>query len=231
MGIDLTLIKFFDACFEAGPLPGPVLALGSLAINDDPERVRAFAARNAYRRLAEEMSVSALFAERYGVHDYVSCDVNGLADFHIDLNAPLPPAHVARYGGVLNGGTLEHVFDVRQAFQNVHDALVVGGVAIHTTPTTWFDHGFFNFNPVAFRLLAEANCYRVLSEGFYYSAGGFAGQTSPIVSLLTDRAVPGQNFDNMEAFRSGSLPANAMHLVALKKTEDTSFKTPTQVST
>ena len=55
---------------------------------------------------------------------YLSCvDINGQADIlFLDLGRPLPEDQRGAYLSVLNGGTLEHLFDLRLAMQNIHDA-------------------------------------------------------------------------------------------------------------
>ena len=231
MGVDLALSRFFDACAQGAALKGPMLALGSLDLRGTPEELDAYSDAHGYARLKRERNVAALMADRYAVEPYVSCDVNGLADVWLDLAQPLPAEHRARYRSILNGGTLEHVFDLKQAMENIHDATAVGGVMIHTCPTTWFDHGFVNHNPVLFRLTAEANGYELVAEGFYYSPGSFPGQTAAVVSLpAVDTVVPGTDRSNAALFSGPALPANAMYLIALRKTVDGRFRTPVQIS-
>lgn len=232
MGVDIAEARFFDACARNGGIEGPMLALGSLSIQERPEDIDAFARENGYKALLAEHSVANFFRERYGVAQYVSCDVNGLADVHIDLGIPLPAEHKGQYGSILNGGTLEHVFDMRQAMENIHDAVAVGGIMIHTCPMTWFDHGFVNHNPVLFHLTAKANSYEIVAEGFYYNLGAFANQTKPVVSVVgEDETIPGFGRTNSEMFRgAAALPANCMHLIALRKTSGRAFVVPSQVS-
>lgn len=228
MGVDLALTRFFDAC---APLHGPMLALGSLDLRGSPEDLSAYAATNRYTRLGREPSVAALMADRYGVEPYVSCDINGLADIRLDLAQPLPLEHKRRYRSVLNAGTIEHVFDLRQAMENVHDATDLGGVMIHTSPVTWFEHGFVNHNPLLYRLVADANGYEIAAAGYYYSPGTFPGQTAPIVSIAgLDSTVPGANCREPALFTGSTLPANAMYLTAMRKMRDRAFRSPTQVS-
>lgn len=232
MGVDLVLTRFFDACAAAGEgLEGPLLALGSLTLRETPETVREYATANGYDRLASEQSVAALFAERYRVEQYLSCDINGQADIHLDLTQPLPPEHRAAYRSVLNGGTLEHVFDLRQVMQNIHDATCCGGLMIHTSPVTWFDHGFVNINPMLYRMTAAANGYEIVSEGYYFCAGTWPGQESPIVLLegaAGEVAPSGQPV--AEVFAGRRLPALAMHLIALRKRGEAAFQPPVQAS-
>jgi SAM-dependent methyltransferase len=232
MGVDIALMRFFDHCAGKGGVTGPMLALGSLNIQETPEAIRNYATANGYTNLLADGSVASLFRDRYGLERYVSCDINGLADEYVDLGIPLPQNLRGQFQSILNGGTLEHVFDMRQATENIHDALAVGGTVIHTTPTTWFDHGFVNHNPVMHHLVAQANGYEILSEGTYYNLGTFEGQTHPVVSVFQlDERIPGFDKTNREMFTGAAkLPANSMHLIAMRKMSDRPFVIPTQVA-
>lgn len=231
MGVDIALLRFFDHCASKGGFMGPMLGLGSLTIRESEEVLETYARANGYANLLADRSVASLFRDRYGLEGYVSCDVNGLADEYIDLGVPLPAKLRGKFRSVMNGGTLEHVFDLRQATENIHEALAVGGTVIHTTPTTWFDHGFVNHNPVMHHLVAQANGYEVLSEGIHYNTGTFEGQASPVVSVFElDERVPGLEMSNRELFSGARLPANTTFLIAMRKTSDKPFVIPTQVS-
>ncbi|HEU4686229.1 MAG TPA: methyltransferase domain-containing protein, partial [Nitrospira sp.] len=137
MGIAFSFLPFLDACFEQRALLSPVLALGALKIHEPPERIAALAGEHAYAHLARDHSVRALLRDRYEVSAYQDCDVNGLADLHLDLGKPLDETWDGRFGTVLNGGTVEHVFDVRQAMTNIHRLVRPGGTMIHLAPVTW----------------------------------------------------------------------------------------------
>jgi hypothetical protein len=51
---------------------------------------------------------------------------------------------------ILDPGTLEHCFNIGQAFINVRNLVRPGGAIIHTNPLTMLNHGFFNINPTAY---------------------------------------------------------------------------------
>jgi SAM-dependent methyltransferase len=231
MGVDFPQTRFLDHCASKGAMKGPMLALGSLTIQETEETILQQAREWGYHQLAAEKSVAAFFRERYDIQEYTSCDINGLADEYLDLGLPLPDKLRGRFNSIFNGGTLEHVFDLRQAVENIHDALTVGGVVIHTTPTTWINHGFVNHNPIMHHLTAEANRYEIVAEGTYYNVGSFEGQARPIVSVYElDNEIPGFGKRNQDMFAGPTLPANSMHLVALRKTSAAKFVIPTQVA-
>ena len=65
-----------------------------------------------------------------------------------DMNQPLPEALHNRFDFVLDGGTLEHVFNVAQSFTNVFNMLKVGGTFVSAVPFNgWPGHGFYQFQP------------------------------------------------------------------------------------
>ena len=88
-------------------------------------------------------------------------DFDGTEIAHkLDLNQPIDIGQ--RFDIVHNAGTLEHVFDIAQAFRNIHNLTRPGGFMIHHAPFVgWVDHGFYALQPTLFWDLAEANGYRI----------------------------------------------------------------------
>ncbi len=231
MGIDFAQVDFLDLCTENDGIQNPVLALGSLTIRESGHDIAQFAREAGYTRFEREGSIRALFQDRYGIREYCDCDVNGQAALRLDLNHPIPFDLVGKFGTLLNGGTLEHIFDVRQSMENIHLLVRSGGTFIHMVPLTWYDHGFFNLNPVLFYSLARANRYSILAEGYYAAAGSLPDcPVKPKVILMRGLEDDVDRQRQVRAmFDKVSLPANMMYLVALRKHEDTPFVTPYQV--
>ena len=95
------------------------------------------------------------------------------ADIIHDLNQRIPD-YFRQFDLILNQGTLEHVFDIRQALWNLSDLTRVGGEVVHMAPAAFLNHGFYNFNALLF-----ADFYRQsgwIEEELFYSV-------SPKVSL------------------------------------------------
>jgi SAM-dependent methyltransferase len=88
-------------------------------------------------------------------------DLGGTKAAHkLDLNEAIDIGQ--RFDIVHNAGTLEHVFDIAQAFRNMHNLTRPGGFMIHHAPFVgWVDHGFYALQPTLFWDLAEANDYRI----------------------------------------------------------------------
>jgi hypothetical protein len=232
MGIDFAQIQFFDVCHKQGGLQAPLLGLGSLVIRESQEDIEHFANDLGYRTLEKELSVRAFFRDRYNILEYRDCDINGSAEISLDLNKTVPENFVGAFGTILNGGTLEHVFDIRQAMDTLHCLVRPNGSFIHMVPVTWFDHGFVNVNPMFFRTVAETNEYTMLAEGFYFLNGALLGGTEkPSVLVTRGGAQDAETSDRVKACILGqTLPANMMYLVAMRKNKNAEFRVPYLVS-
>ena len=168
MGIVFSFLEFFDVCYRQQALQSPMLALGSLEINEPAAEIQAFAAQNPSWQHDPERGVHSLFRDRYGVTDYRDCDLNDKADLTIDLNQPLGPELIGSAMTILNGGTIEHIFDIAQTLINIHDMAHPGATIIHLAPISWYEHGYYNFNPRLFTAVAKTNAYALLAEAFWF---------------------------------------------------------------
>ncbi len=76
-----------------------------------------------------------------------------------DLNEKIPDNFKNRYTVVLDGGTLEHVFNFPLAIRNAMEMVELGGHYIGITPTNNYSgHGFYQFSPeLYFRIFTEEN--------------------------------------------------------------------------
>lgn len=76
----------------------------------------------------------------------------------VDLNLP---AELGQYDLVLDAGTLEHCFNIGQAFANALAAVRPGGRIFHTPPLSMVNHGFFNLCPTLFFDLYTQNGWEI----------------------------------------------------------------------
>lgn len=155
----------------------------------------------------------AFYASLFSPSRIVSVDRNGTPDaLRHDLNYALPTNEL--FDVVINHGTAEHVFNIAQVFQTIHDHCETGGLMIHDAPFNgWIDHGFYCLNPTLFYDLAAANNYEVLRVAI-----GAIGADEDIT--LTSR-------DHVHRL-AGKIPVNALLLVALRKIIDLPFRVPMQ---
>jgi hypothetical protein len=80
-----------------------------------------------------------------------------------DLNEPIPEAFKEKYDLVLDGGTLEHIFNFPVALKNAMEMVRVGGNAIFLSPANnYVGHGFYQLSPELYlQALSEQNGYRI----------------------------------------------------------------------
>lgn len=99
-------------------------------------------------KFAEECLLGAFGAQ---IVDSIDASNYQNATFINDLNEDLPSRMFGQYDTVLDFGTSEHIYDIRQVFENVSNAVKVGGQIVHVLPTNGFSgHGFYQFSPEFF---------------------------------------------------------------------------------
>jgi hypothetical protein len=116
-------------------------------------------------RQHEFISDKALFTA-LGFTAMDSVDVSDYegADFVHDLNHPgLAERLGCSYDTVMDPGTIEHVFDVGMALENIFDVMHPGSVVLHSLPLgNRIDHGFYQFSPNFLLDYYEANNFEIL---------------------------------------------------------------------
>lgn len=230
MGIAPTFLPFLDRLHARRPLAAPALGLGSLDLSGD---VSAFGHPELVAR-GGRRAVGELLRLRYGVETYQDADINGLADLALDLSKPLPEALRGRHGTVLNAGTLEHVVDLRQAFQNVHELVRPGGTIVHIAPLTWMEHGFVNLSVRLFREIAAANGYVVELEAIWRRGDPVEAEGEGVLCFgpgFEDPRRPGASLLPTALFQRATLPAYLLYLGAFTRTGDAPFTVPVEVGT
>lgn len=237
MGVAFVFLEFFDICHKLGTFRDPMMALGSLTINDSEENIQAYLTEHPDWDTKDGVSVRSLMKQRYGINVYSDCDLDGKADLAVDLNKPLPSDLFGTANTILNGGTLEHVLNASQAFENCHGMLGVGGTIVHMAPITWYNHGFYNLNPVMFRMVARANSYTLVAEAFWFSRRlppmieAACPRISPKHMVITykDGAVTEDSTTVSRLFGEDVLPAGALYVAAYQKSTDSRFVVPYDV--
>lgn len=156
----LTEARAQGACFDQ------TLTLGRLAcylsLSDSRRIARVLPPDSTFVKSAAAGKVAPFvddFLFALGARSVDSMDANSFegATVSHDLNEPLPAHLLQKYDAVVDGGTLEHVFNVPVAFRNAMDALRVGGRFFATVPANNFcGHGFYQFSAEFF--------YRVFSR-------------------------------------------------------------------
>lgn len=83
--------------------------------------------------------------------DSVDCSEYEGATIICNLNNDIPEDLYNRFDVIYDGGSTEHMFNIPKAFENYNKMLKVGGLVIHSLPSTGcLDHGFYMFSPTLF---------------------------------------------------------------------------------
>lgn len=80
-----------------------------------------------------------------------------------DLNKSMSNELSNRFDIVLDGGTLEHCFNVGQAITNLLSFAKTDGFIFHCNPLCMINHGFFNFSPTFYHDFYSDNGHRLVS--------------------------------------------------------------------
>jgi len=111
--------------------------------------------------------LDSFFAEVIGAREVTALDHSDYegAQLRHDLNDPLPREYWGQFDAVIDGGTLEHVFNVPVALSSCMRALKVGGRFFGANPANnLMGHGFYQFGPeLYYRVFSEQNGFRVES--------------------------------------------------------------------
>jgi hypothetical protein len=185
MGLSKSALRFLLEEHRRSPIRGSVLTLGRQNVYATLDEVRSLFARAGVAAPALPAGVAATtnipswigtpkerntsdvaFFRMLGASDVLALDHSAFegAELVWDLNEPIPPDFADRFDFILDGGTLEHVFNTRQALVNVGKMLRVHGRVVHMSPTSnYVNHGFYQFSPTLFFDFYEANRFSDLS--------------------------------------------------------------------
>lgn len=111
------------------------------------------------------------FFRKLGAEQSDSLDASTYEEASIihDMNLPLPEELYSKYSVVIDGGSLEHVFNFPVAIKNCMDLIEKDGYYIGITPANNFlGHGFYQFSPeLYYRIFSEANGFKVRKMYLY----------------------------------------------------------------
>ncbi len=176
MGLSVDSTRFAVQAWQAGVRFDRTLALGHQHMMVGPERIEALLQEHgAWPPPGGEQALHAAlrgngwrfaeFLRALGAQQVDSVDASpyeGATLVH-DLNQPIPAEWESHYDVVVDGGTLEHVFNFPVAISNCMRLVKPGGHLLLLTPTNnYCGHGFYQFSPeLLFRILSRENGYEV----------------------------------------------------------------------
>jgi len=96
------------------------------------------------------------------IRSFDASDYEQATDIH-DFNLPLEGEYRDYFDIVIDGGTLEHIFNIQIAFANAMQMIRPGGFYLGLTPTNNFcGHGFYQFSPeFYFRVFTADNGFQI----------------------------------------------------------------------
>ena len=169
MGIDLASIQFLCCAKNIGAdfsdtmmvgrqmvnVPADVAASILRAIGTPRERVFT----TLHGRFAEPLFT--LLGARH-VSSVDASDHEGATHIH-DFNQPLPTSLAKQFSVVHDGGTIEHVFNVIQAFKNCMEMVRVGGHFLQVNvANNYMGHGFWQFCPeLIYQIFSRENGFQI----------------------------------------------------------------------
>ena len=173
MGLDANGCRFVLYAHRLGADFSETLTLGRQGVHLAPRELdRAlaeFGAPAGAGGAAALVQASDGYAEgllrHLGAREVVSMDASSYegATLVHDLNLPAPPVLHERFTAVIDGGTLEHVFDVATALRSCMTMLRPGGHFLAMAPSNNFmGHGFYQFSPeLYFRAFSRENGFEI----------------------------------------------------------------------
>ncbi|MEO0358455.1 MAG: hypothetical protein AAF386_09210 [Pseudomonadota bacterium] len=142
--------------FDAPPKSGIMLGRQTMYLHDKHAKLVADALTHAGQSgttladLKQDDGFSETALRALGLGDVKSFDMSdyeGAAFVH-DLNEPVPADWHGKFDFIYDGGTIEHVFNVPVALQNMFNLLSDNGVFFSINAMNgWWGHGMYQFSP------------------------------------------------------------------------------------
>jgi SAM-dependent methyltransferase len=199
-----------------GDVPLDEVAADLARMDAEPKHVAALAEIRTANRPSQLYELARLFFNGIaGASAYASIDPGTPGSkYRFDLNRPVPIDQT--FDVVCNFGTAEHIFNIAQLYETVHDRTRPGGLMVHSGPFTgWPDHGFFSLHPTLYFDLARENDYTIESM--------VCAQMNPFKFLQV-----ASHEEMFGLIKAGKIPAHSHLNVVFRKTTDAPFRIPTQ---
>ena len=236
MALDFNSVKFLLWSKNLGASFDRTITLGHQGIGMSCSLGRARRTINKFGISATEAEIelsfqrkgeTVLYADQFlhilGAKEVVTVDrsdFEGATLLH-DLNQPFPEHLKGTFDMVIDGGTLEHIFDYPKALANCMDLLRVGGHIVSITPASGLmGHGFYQFSPELF--------FRVFSKDRGFSLRKIIGfDVSKIDSPFFEIIDPAVS--NQRTASAGKMPLQ-LAILAQKIVQTSDFLAPPQQS-
>lgn len=179
-----------------------------LKIREDGARIAAW--HNMTGKIAHVVETLSLFSALGLELETIDVHPSRGVERKVDLNHPLPADLAARYGLVLDLGTIEHCFNIGQAITNAAQATALGGFVVHANPMSMVNHGFYNLSPTFYVDFYEQNGFEVVFMS------GIAGR------------VPDYTFFDIDSMKRIQVAADCSIIAVVRRREMRPIVWPTQ---
>ncbi len=174
MGLDYNGVRLMAYAKTLDPALDSIVMLGRQSLHTDAAGIRAvfeefripFDERDPQRLVETGGGYCEPLLKHLGFCRIESIDFSGYEHpTHVhDFNRPLPPGFDVSYDMVLDGGSLEHIFNFPIALRNCMRMVKPGGIFVTITPcNNLCGHGFYQFSPeLYFSMMRECNQFKLL---------------------------------------------------------------------
>lgn len=170
MGINTAFAALLVRAREQGVAFGNTATIGRQSLTVPIEDLAAMANRLSvpapnWLEFAADGYAEDFFEKLLGAESVTSFDNSPYQKASIvhDFNVPVPQDLHRKFDVVIDGGSIEHIFDVRQALENYINLTKKNGyIFINTPANNLCGHGFYQFSPdFFFRAFDESNGFSV----------------------------------------------------------------------
>ena len=169
MGFDINGTRFLLDAKASGVNFEQVAMIGSQKMHLMPQALKVLFDRFGYTlsevEISEILNEDERFAEPFlrvlgavQIDSYDASDYEHASVVH-DMNTPIPDDCKNKYTVVIDGGSLEHIFNFPVAVKNCMEMVKLSGYYLGITPANNFmGHGFYQFSPeLYYRVFCPAN--------------------------------------------------------------------------
>ncbi len=185
------LARLLVAEHKINPIKGNVLALGKQTIAVSLPKIKEIfceqecsinpvvSVKNdtTTRMRTSDCLDDASFFQLFGDIHYDTMDVSSYENASIvhDLNEPIPPELEGKFDFIVDGGTFDHLFDLKMAFANIVKLLKPGGRIFQWNASSNYSNaGYLSFSADFFydyyALNKFANCQTFFAQSYYMGA-------------------------------------------------------------
>jgi len=199
MGLDVNGTRFLLAAKEAGVDFSSFAMIGRQKMHLTSQNLKFLLDGFGYKLsvsevdqlLIEDQRFSEPFIKILGGGDIYSFDASKYenATYIHDMNLPIADKFKEKYTAVLDGGSLEHVFNFPVAIKNCMEMVKTGGYYLGITPVNNFmGHGFYQFSPeLYYRVFTEKNGFKVENMVVFEDVPGAQWTNVPDPEVLQKR--------------------------------------------